>query len=349
MENLTLLKQAVMPIVYVAGGLVAGLIIERVLIARLAVKASRTKWKADGLVIDALKGVVAFFFFIAGIYFAMLSVKLDADVLQFLQKLLLCAVILAGTILCSRIAAGLIGLYGVNAEGLLPSTSIFINLTKLGIFLLGALIALQSVGVSITPVLTALGVGGLAVALALQTTLSNLFAGLQILASNQVRPGDYIKLNSGEEGYVVDITWRNTAIKALQNNMIIIPNGKLAEAIITNYSLTDKELAVLVQVGVSYSSDLNRVEAVTIETAREVMKEVAGGIPEFEPFIRFDSFADSSINFTIILRGKEFADQYLIKHELIKQLQHRYREEDIEIPFPIRTVHFKDIQSFKPV
>jgi small-conductance mechanosensitive channel len=241
----------------------------------------------------------------------------------------------------ARIASGLVTLYSGKSEGLLPSTSIFRNLTATVVFLVGALVVLDTLGISITPILTALGVGGLAVALALQDTLSNLFAGIQIIASRQVRIGDYIKLESGEEGYVTDIRWRNTTVRALPNNMILIPNSKLASTITTNYYMPEKEMAVLVQVGVAYDSDLQKVEQVTIDVGKEVMREVQGGIPEFQPFIRYHTFSDSSINFSVILRGKEFVDQYLIKHEFVKRLQRRYQQEGIEIPFPIRTVYMK--------
>ena len=211
--------------------------------------------------------------------------------------------------------------------------------TRIIVFIIGILIILHSLGISITPILTALGVGGLAVALALQDTLSNLFAGLHIILTRQIKPGDYIKLETGEEGYVVDITWRNTTIRELPNNYIIIPNLKLAQAIVKNHYLPDREISVTVQLGVSYDSDLEKVERVTIEVAKEVMMEVPGGIPEFQPFIRYHTFGDFSINFTVIMRCREFTDQYLIKHEFIKRLHKRYKDEGIIIPFPIRTVY----------
>ncbi|MCD6490489.1 MAG: mechanosensitive ion channel, partial [Thermodesulfobacterium sp.] len=125
------------------------------------------------------------------------------------------------------------------------------------------------------------------------------------------------------------------------NNIVIVPNSKLASSIITNYYLPEKELAVLVQVGVSYNSDLENVERVTIEVAKEVMKEVPGGVPNFEPFIRYHTFGDFSINFTVILRAQSYVDRYLVTHEFVKRLHKRYKEEEIEIPFPIRTVYLK--------
>jgi len=97
---------------------------------------------------------------------------------------------------------------------------------------------------------------------------------------------------------------------------------------------------VLVNIGVHYNSDLKTVEKVTCEVAKEVMREVSGGVPEFDPFIRYNTFGDFSIGFTVILRAKEFTDQYLIKHEFVKRLHARYALEGIVIPYPIRAINY---------
>jgi len=135
--------------------------------------------------------------------------------------------------------------------------------------------------------------------------------------------------------------------RMLPNNIVLVPNSKLAQSILTNYYLPAKDLAVLVQVGVHYDSDLRHVEKVTCEVAKEVMKTVPGGIPEFDPFIRYHTFADFSINFTVILRAKEFVDNYLIKHEFIKRLHERYRKEGIIIPYPIRAINYGQEKASK--
>jgi small-conductance mechanosensitive channel len=185
----------------------------------------------------------------------------------------------------------------------------------------------------------------LAVALALQDTLSNLFAGLQIIASRQVRVGDYIKLDSGQEGYVTDIRWRNTTIRALPNNMVIIPNNKLSSAITTNFYQPVKEMGFGVPVSVAYGSDLDYVEKVTLEVAREVMQEVEGGVPTAQPGFGFSKFGDSAIEFNVGLRCQEFVNQYRVTHEFIKRLHRRYQQEGIDIPYPIRTVYLKSEQA----
>jgi small-conductance mechanosensitive channel len=121
-----------------------------------------------------------------------------------------------------------------------------------------------------------------------------------------------------------------------------VPNARLASNIVTNYGQPDTEMAVLIEVGVSYDCDLPHVEAVTIEVARDVLQTVPGGVASFEPFIRYHSFGPSSVNFTVIMRAGEFADQYLLKHEFVKRLHRRFQEEGIRIPFPIATVQFEE-------
>jgi len=135
----------------------------------------------------------------------------------------------------------------------------------------------------------------------------------------------------------------------LPNNTIIIPNSRVVNSQIINYYRPQKEMAARVQVGVSYDSDLDHVERVTVEVAREVLRDTPGGMKEFAPFIRYHTFGDFSINFTVILRVQEYVDRYLVTHEFVKRLHKRYNQEGIEIPFPIQTVQFKgEPVSLKP-
>jgi small-conductance mechanosensitive channel len=338
-------RELVTPICLIAGAFLVGYIFEKIVLARLKRLAEKTKWEGDDAIISALRVKTYLLFLIAGIYAAIQFVPMTAGLLNFIEKVLVVGAILAVTLIMMKLLSGFVSLYAKQIKGVLPATGIFANLTGILVFAIGILIVLNTLGISITPLLTALGIGGLAVALALQDTLSNLFSGLNIAVSKQVRPGDYVKLQTGEEGYVTDITWRTTTIRMLANNIVVVPNSKLASAILTNYYLPEKDMAVLVNVGVSYDSDLQKVEKVTVEVGKEVMREVQGGVPEFEPFIRYNAFSDFSIDFTVILRGKEFVDQYLIKHEFIKRLHKRYEKEGIEIPFPIRTVHLEQDES----
>ncbi|MFH1011641.1 MAG: mechanosensitive ion channel family protein [bacterium] len=340
-----LLRTLIYAAIAVVGGYLAGRVFELIALARLRHIAQRTRWEGDDILIGSLRGVPALWFAVAGAFLAMRALSLQPTIYHPLSKALVVVLIASVTVVGARIAGGFSEHYARKALGTDKSVSILRNLAKLIVWIVGLLVALHTVGISITPLLTALGVGGLAVALALQDTLSNLFAGVHLIAAKKVTIGDYVKLDSGEEGYVADVAWRNTTIRALPNNLIIVPNAKLANAIVTNYQQPEPEMAVLIQVGVSYDSNLSHVEEVTKEVARDVMHSVKGGIPDFEPFIRYHTFGDFSINFTVILRCREYVDQYLIKHEFVKKLQERFRAEGIEIPFPIRTLHMRNTEN----
>lgn len=319
-------------------GLVAGLVFRRAVLPRLTRAAAKTTSPLDDVALTALQGPVVLWGFLIGLYAAASLVEVPPSWSRIVRTLLIVAVIISISWSLSRLASALVSVHSTTTPGALPSVKLLSNLVRVTILLLGGLVVLGTLGISITPLLTALGVGGLAVGLALQDTLANLFAGIHILVSRQVRPGDFVRLGSGQEGFIQDITWRYTTIRQLPNHLTVVPNSLLASAVTANFSLPDPEQAVLVEVGVSYDSDLGTVERVTVEVGQEVMREVKDAVPEFIPFIRYHTFGDSSIQFTVILRGQDYVSQYLIKHEFIKRLHLRYRAAGIEIPFPIRTV-----------
>ena len=336
--------EVVFSVVALLGSYLVGQFIKGVVCRKLAAIAKKTTWQWDEVVIGAIRKAAPFWSVLLGLYIALGFWPGPAHLSNTLTSVLFVLVALSATLLAAGIMSKLVVLYGSTFQQALPITSLTQNITRIVIVAIGLLMILNGLGISIAPILTALGVGGLAVALALQDTLSNLFAGFYITVSRQIRIGGYVKLESGEEGYGTDVGWRATQIRMLPNNVVLVPNTKLASAIITNYYLPDKELAVLVQVGVDYASDLEHVERVTVEVAKEVMQTVPGGVPTFEPFIRYHTFADFSINFTVILRAKEFVDQYLLKHEFVKRLHKRYDQEGITIPFPIRTIHMQQTE-----
>ena len=336
------MTQLLVPVILAVGGVLAGIVVEKIVLTRLKRIATKTKWEGDEIVISSLRWMPMLWFVIVGLRMALHKTPVSPKLLSSFDKVAVVIIIASVTIILARILSGMVQFFAKKAKGAFPATSIFAHFSSLLIFIIGVLVILQWLKIPITPIVTALGLGGLAVALALQDTLSNLFAGLQIIGSRKVRPGDYVKLESGEQGYVTDITWRNTTIRAIHNNMIIVPNSRLASSITVNFNLPQREMALRIEVGVSYDSDLKEVEKITVEVAKEILNEVEGGALDFEPFIRYHTFADFSINFTVIMYVKEFFSQYVIKHEFIKRLHARFNEKGIEIPFPIRTVYMKE-------
>ncbi len=246
-------------------------------------------------------------------------------------------------IVAMRLATAGINGYAKRSSGLHVSTTLVQNVVRLLLLILGIALVLQNLGINITTLVTALGISGLAVALALQDTLGNLFAGMQIIMSRQIRTGDYVALSTGEEGAVTDIQARNTTIRTFpERNRVLVPNSILASTVVTNYSLPHRRLLVTLPIGVSYDSNLEEVETVTLEVTREVLGEVEGGLTDEEPFVRFEEFSDFSINFLLQVPVRQFTDQFLIRHELVKRLHRRYGARGIEIPFPIRTVYMRE-------
>jgi small-conductance mechanosensitive channel len=207
------------------------------------------------------------------------------------------------------------------------------------IFTLGLLVVLDNLGISITPLLASLGVGSVAVALALQDTLNNFFSGVYVLADRPIQIDDYIKLEDGTEGFVARIGWRSTHIRLPSNAMVVVPNSKIASAQLTNYNMPSKETVFRVDVGVGYDSDLKHVERVCLEVAKEVLSHTPSGVAHFQPFVRFHTFADSSINLAVFLQTRHFSESGLLRHEFIKALHEKFRHEKIEIPYPQRVVH----------
>jgi small-conductance mechanosensitive channel len=309
----------------------------------LAKWAEKSKTRFDDLLVQALRGPFMLWLMILGLYLAAQSSELPIRVTAFTGKALLILWIVSLTVVAAKLAGSLVKLYGVSVASALPVTSLTQNLASLAVATIGILILLDTLHISVTPILTALGVGGLAVALALQDTLSNLFAGFYVSVAGQVRVGDYVKLDTGDEGYVTDISWRSTALRALPNNLIVVPNAKLAQAIVTNYHLPEKRMSLLLPVGVSYDCDPEEVERILIEEALSGAREIQGLLAEPAPFVRFiPGFGNSSLDFTLICQVAEFVDQYLVQHELRKRILKRFRREGIEIPFPIRTLYIKD-------
>ena len=323
---------------YTLSGLLIGLIVYKIIIPLIAKMTAKTAIKSDDLIIKTLSKWVIPWFFALGLFMGLRRLELDSNLYYWLKNGLLIFYIFSGTMIIARVVSGLIKIKAAGSDTIIPSSSIVSNIVTVIIYCIGLLIILQSQGISITPVLTALGVGGLAVALALQNTLSNLFAGLQIISSGNFNKGDFIKLSTGEDGFIEDITWRSTTIRAASDHIIIVPNSKLSDMTVSNYYLPQHEITFAVEVGVSYESDLLLVEKITKEVIQDTLQESEDGVKENEPETSFVAFADSSIRLKAFLRVNNYAAQFKVRSSFIKKLHERYAKEGINIPYPVRTV-----------
>jgi small-conductance mechanosensitive channel len=343
-EILTWLKPVIIFVIFLGAGYIVRIVLD-VYVKRITQK---TKTQVDDIILRAIRIPILLAFLLGGLGMAIRYIPaLPPDIAQYtsLTFQILIAVVICYSI--TKMISGLLFYYATRRPGwktITPTVNIVIKFFMAFIVLMAIL---HILGVSIAAPLAALGVGGLVIGLALQSTLSDFLAGIYLMADRPVRVGDYIRLESGEEGYVVDVGWRSTKVRELSNNYIVVPNSKLASSQVKNFYLPAQEMSCLVDVGVHYGSDLEKVERVTIEVAKEILQKVQGGVVEFQPFIRYNKFDDFSINFTVILRVKEYVDKHLITHEFMKALHKRYNKEGIVIPFPIRTVYMAETGSKK--
>ncbi len=345
MPELTLqgLASWLLPLGVFSAALVIGYATRAILYRLLSRWAEQSATRLDNVIIEATKLPSLLWIFMLSALIALQTVTIPEGLAGVINKLLLALLILSFTVVAARLVLAFAQQYSARLapEASLPLTGLTQTIIRWVVLIIGGLILLNTLGINITPLLTALGVGALAVALALQDTLSNLFAGLHVTLARQIHVGNRIKLESGEEGYVTDIGWRSTTLRTPSNHLIIVPNAKLAQSIITNYNMPDPPVNIVIPVGVSYDSDPEHVERVLKDEAQKAINELPGFIKEFEPIVRFQAFGDFALNFLLILCVENFDAQFGVWGELHKRIFKRLKQEGIEIPFPVRTVYLR--------
>ncbi|MFH0978769.1 MAG: mechanosensitive ion channel family protein [Candidatus Woesearchaeota archaeon] len=309
--------------------------------------AKRTKTTLDDEILHAIKRPIFFSVLLLGLYLAVETVSFLAPYKATFDRI---AAVLGIAMLfyaLVRVVNGLFHWYTLDVTKR-TKTEVddkYIVIVKrvldIVIYIIAALVILRYFGVEITPILASLGIGGLAVALALQDTLANFFAGFYTLTEKSIRVGDFIELENGLKGYVDDITWRTTRIKTLTDNFVIIPNSKLAQSVTTNYSLGRTETAISIPVGISYDSDLEAAEKVAMQVAKDVQEHQERAVKDHVPSVRFTEFGESTINFNVNLKVRKYSDQFIVRHEFIKQLKKAFEKKKLEFAFPTRIVYIR--------
>jgi len=207
------------------------------------------------------------------------------------------------------------------------------------VYVVGGLLMLGQLGVDVTPLIAGLGLGGLAVALAIQPTLANLFAGTYVITEGTISTGDYIEMEGSVSGYVVDVGWRSVRIRTWQNNLVVVPNSRFAETIVTNTQVPAPSINVYLTCGVSYDSDLYQVERVCREVMDEVLDTSPHSIKEYGGYFGFDKFGDSNVDFWVFVQAKDRSASFELRSALIQKLHWRFNEEGIVINYPVRSIH----------
>ena len=332
-------SQIILLVIFVVGALVVATMVRIFLRKHIKKLTRRTRTDIDDQIIAIITKPLYVAIVLGGIYLGVRSLDFFANYTFYINTGFFIIFTFIVAYVTSKIASLLV-ISSLKVKKKYEKTPRLLNkIISAVIYLVAILMILGHFNVEITPLVAGLGIGGLAIGLALQSTLSDFFAGLHILSDQPIRVGDYIELENKLSGFVEDIGWRSTRIRTLPNNIVVIPNNKLAESTITNYSMPEQEMGFVLQCGVAYNSDLKKVEKVTIEVAKEIQKKVQGAVKDFEPFIRYHTFGDSNINFSIILRVEKPVDKYLVGHEFIKALKERYDKEGIEISWPVRLIY----------
>jgi small-conductance mechanosensitive channel len=313
-------------------GGVLGWIADQLLYRFINSRAAEKGWSTGRQLAKGLHGLLTATGLIVGAAVGYNRLMLAPGRTETVREVLNVATILVLTAFGARILGRLVRGYTEREGSRLPSTSIFVNLARGIVWVIGGISVLAALGVSIAPLITALGVGGLAVGLALQPTLENVFSGIQVLAARQIEPGDLIRLETGEEGAVIDVTWRNTTILTPSDDVVIVPNSVLGRAIITNFTTGSCEHVVVVPVTVSTTADPATVERLARAVATEVVTEVEGAVPEQEPTVRFATSGPAGLQINAAIRVRSYPDRLPVRHEYLKRLQVRLIAEGIEAP-----------------
>jgi small-conductance mechanosensitive channel len=329
----------VVPLALLIATVLAGLLLRRLVFAAVRRWARNTDSHLDVLFINTLRRPIMLWMAILGLHLATQNSEIPQRYLHYIPKTLQVLWGLSFTLVLSSFAGNMVRFYGATVRGVKAVTSLSQKLVQFSILIVGIIWLLKVVfDFSVTPVLTALGVGGLAVALALQDTLSNLFAGFYVSVSGLVRIDDYIRLSTGEEGYITDISWRCTTMRTRFNNLVVIPNSKLGQTIYTNYFLPDGRMVASILIGVGPNSDLDQVEKILLEEAVAGASEITSVLTEPPPEVRFNPGPwNGAMIFQVVFSVGQFADLPLARSEVRKRIYSRLRRENIEINFPTNT------------
>lgn len=328
------------PIGILIAGIVGGSVIRLAVGYYINNPDAKLRWRPSAVILLRAQPYFLFWAVLGSAALALTFLPLNGQVLATVNRVLVGVAYSSITLFLISATAQLVRRTSERVEGFRSVAGVTERIAQIIFVIIGILLILNALGISITPLLTSLGVAGLATALALQDTLSNFFAGFYLLADHPIRPGDHIKLDTGDEGFVLAVGWRSTRMRSTANNVVIVPNQRVSHAIITNYSLLTTTVPVSLPVSVSYDSDLDKVERVLVDVATAAIGEIPGLMADPPPIARLSpGFGPTSLDFTLICQAEQFTAQFLIQHELRKRIVTRFRAEEITFPPPTWTPH----------
>jgi len=304
---------------------------------------SKTKTEFDDIFLRRASTPVTILAILAGIRFAIGEINLSETLTQTLDAVVLTTIIVVASFLVYYILNALI-LIGVtefsNKSRVKINKSLFQffhSILKITVIVAAFLVILSSWGIQIGPLLAGLGVAGIAIAFALQSTLSNIFGGISILLDKSIQVGDLIKIDANTIGKVLMVNLRSTKILTFDNELIIVPNSKLAENNIQNIALPEPKTRVVVPFSVAYGSSIEKVKKIILEE----VKKIEYYVNDPEPSVKFLEMADSSLNFKAFFYVESYEFRYSALDEANTRIYNVLNKNKISIPFPQRDVHLK--------
>lgn len=216
--------------------------------------------------------------------------------------------------------------------------SLFKNVSRIIILFSTILWILLVWEVNLAPLFASAGIVGIAIALAAKDTLANFFGGISVFMDRAYKVGEYIILDSGERGEVVEVGIRSTKIQTRDDVLITVPNAMMANTKIINESAPKPRFRIRLDIGVAYGTDLDMLEDLLLQIAGEnnqVVKQPA-------PRVRLRTFGDSAVNFQLLLWVKDPREKGRQTHLLLKEIYRVFYENDISIPFPQRDLYIRE-------
>ncbi len=301
----------------------------------------KTKTDLDDKLIEAIHKPLYYLIVFIGIYLALLPLEFNAIII--FSKIIFSLITLTSMFLLMRISKVLIELWGIiwakktktSLEyDLLPLMKKTISVI---LIIVAFLVILKIWGIDITGFLAGLGIAGIAIGFAVKDSLANIFGGISLILDKNIKRNDKVKLETGELGIIEDIGIRSTKLLTFDNELIIIPNGILANTRIQNYVLPEEKQRVNINFGVAYGSDIKRVKKVVLDTVKKIEHVINNPAPE----VHFMEMGDSSLLMTARIWVDDYQNAYGVQLQATEKIYNALNKQNINIPFPTRTVYIK--------
>ena len=303
----------------------------------------RTKTNIDDLIVAKTSKPISFILLLAGLRLAIIPHPIRPDILDIIEHSISTLIIAVVTYIVIIVFDIFISNWGRKFASRTESTvddevvTLFQRFSRIIVGFVGIIFILEVWGIQVGPLLASLGIAGIAVAFALQNTLGNIFGGISLIIDRSVTVNDFIKLDDNTEGFVVDIGLRSTKIKSKDGDLIIVPNGKLADSKIYNYHKPLPMTRVTIEFGVKYGSDVEKVKKIVLNE----INKVKGALKEPAPAVVFDELGDFALKFKAFFWVASIDKKLEAREAAMTAIYNALNRNKIVIPFPTRTVYLK--------